>query len=125
VKNIKNFNFKQKDAGISFVNSGSTNKMLNIHLDSKKLRQHPEDPIYQLLVRLGRKISFPTKEFLEAWEGDLSFREGGKQINILHVSVDNSSVSMELAYQQELMIERIAIYLGYKGIHKIRLLVRG
>jgi hypothetical protein len=52
-------------------------------------------------------------------------REGGKQINILHVSVDNSSVSMELAYQQELMIERIAIYLGYKGIHKIRLLVRG
>jgi hypothetical protein len=53
--------------------------MLNIHLDSKKLRQHPEDPIYQLLVRLGRKISFPTKEFLEAWEGDLSFREGGKQ----------------------------------------------
>jgi hypothetical protein len=79
VKNIKNFNFKQKDAGISFVNSGSTNKMLNIHLDSKKLRQHPEDPIYQLLVRLGRKISFPTKEFLEAWEGDLSFREGGKQ----------------------------------------------
>ncbi|MBA2628458.1 MAG: DUF721 domain-containing protein [Rickettsiaceae bacterium] len=52
-------------------------------------------------------------------------REGGKQINILHVAVDSSSVSIELAYQQELMIERIAIYLGYKGIHKIRLLVRG
>ena len=51
--------------------------------------------------------------------------EGGKRINILHVAVDSSSVSMELAYQQELMIERIAIYLGYKGIHKIRLLVRG
>ena len=51
--------------------------------------------------------------------------EGGKRLNILHVAVDSSSVSMELAYQQELMIERIAIYLGYKGIHKIRLLVRG
>ena len=51
--------------------------------------------------------------------------ERGKQINILYVAVDSSSVSMELAYQQELMIERIAIYLGYKGIHKIRLLVRG
>ena len=51
--------------------------------------------------------------------------EGGTRINILHVAVDSSSVSMELAYQQELMIERIAICLGYKGIHKIRLLVRG
>jgi hypothetical protein len=54
-----------------------------------------------------------------------TIREGGKQINILQVVVDSSSISMEIAYQQELMIERIAIYLGYKGIHKIKLLVRG
>jgi hypothetical protein len=51
--------------------------------------------------------------------------EKGKKINILHVASDSPAVSLELAYQQELMIERIAIYLGYKGIHKIKLLVRG
>jgi hypothetical protein len=51
-------------------------------------------------------------------------KQGGKKINILHVSAEDSSTSMEMSYQQELIIERIAIYLGYKGIHKIRIVVR-
>ena len=51
--------------------------------------------------------------------------ESGKKINILHISAENSSISMEMSYQQELIIERIAVYLGYKGIHKIKMLVRG
>lgn len=79
MKNLKPFNFQQKEAGLSFANTGLTNKMLNIHVNTKKLRQHPEDPLYKLLVQLGKRISFPTTEFLAAWEGDLSFREGGKQ----------------------------------------------
>jgi hypothetical protein len=31
------------------------------------------------MVKMGKKISFPTAEFLDAWEGDLSFRQGGLQ----------------------------------------------
>ena len=54
-----------------------------------------------------------------------STKEKGKKINILYISADNSSISMEISYQQELIIERIAIYLGYKGIHKIRVSTRG
>jgi hypothetical protein len=52
-------------------------------------------------------------------------KEKGKKINILHIASIDSSSSMEIAYQQELILERIAIYLGYKAIHKIRLVVRG
>jgi hypothetical protein len=37
----------------------------------------------------------------------------------------NSSASMEISYYQGIIIERIAIYLGYKAIHKIRFLVSG
>jgi len=48
----------------------------------------------------------------------------GQRINILYISVENSSVSLELAYQQELIIERVAIYLGYKAIHKIKIIIR-
>lgn len=55
----------------------------------------------------------------------ISSKEGGKKINILYVTSENSSISMQIAYQQELIIERIAIYLGYKAIHKIRFLVSG
>ena len=55
----------------------------------------------------------------------ISSKERGKRINILYISSDNSSASMEISYYQGIIIERIAIYLGYKAIHKIRFLVSG
>jgi hypothetical protein len=55
----------------------------------------------------------------------IASRENGKKINILYISAKNSSIAMEISYQQELLIERMAVYLGYKGIHKIKILVRG
>ena len=85
-------------------------------------RQHPI--LAELIVNWGKivGIKYSTKSTpLKI----TTIKEMGKPINILHVAVDSSSISMEIAYQQELMIERIAIYLGYKGIHKIKLLVRG
>lgn len=55
----------------------------------------------------------------------ISSKERGKRINILYISSDNSSASMEISYYQGIIIERIAIYLGYKAIHKIRFLASG
>ena len=54
-----------------------------------------------------------------------STRENNKKINILFIEVDKSSISVEIAFQQDIIIERIAIYMGYKAINKIRTLVRG
>jgi hypothetical protein len=51
--------------------------------------------------------------------------ERGQKINILYIEVENSSLSMELSYQQDIILERIAVYLGHKGIHKIRIIVSG
>lgn len=85
-------------------------------------RQHPI--LAEIIVNWGKIVgvkfsqnSMPLKI--------ISSKERGKKINILYISSENSSASMEIAYQQELIIERIAIYLGYKAIHKIRFLVRG
>lgn len=78
-RNKTPLNVAMKEGGRSFVSGEFSNKMLNIHLDVSKLREHPEDPIYQWLVKMGKKISFPTADFLNAWEGDLSFRQGGLQ----------------------------------------------
>jgi hypothetical protein len=79
LKNKQNLNVSLKNSGRSLLSGDYTNKMLNIHMDISKLRDNPEDPLYQLLVKLGKKISFPTVDFLNAWEGDLSFRQGGLQ----------------------------------------------
>ncbi len=51
-------------------------------------------------------------------------KEKGVDINILVVNVDNSSISVEFIFQQEIIIERLAVYLGSKVINKIRILVR-
>lgn len=69
-----------KKEGLGWESKESTNKLLSIHLDISELRNNPSDPIYRYLVKMGRKISFPTVEFLQAWDGDLSFRQGGATI---------------------------------------------
>ncbi len=85
-------------------------------------RQHPI--LAELIINWSKVVgtkfsssSMPLKV--------ISSREKGARINILYIQADNSSISMEMSYQQELIIERIAIYLGYKGIHKIRMSSRG
>lgn len=49
--------------------------------------------------------------------------EKSKKINILHIAADSDSIAVEISYQQELIIERIAIYLGYKAIEKLKVVV--
>jgi hypothetical protein len=80
IKNIKPLNVSMKKEGLNIQSNEQTSKMLNMHLDIQRLRKNPDDPLYKLLVKYGKKISFPVKEFLNAWEGDLSFREGGFQL---------------------------------------------
>jgi len=85
-------------------------------------RQHPI--LAEIIVNWGRIVGVKFQEKAMPLK-IITSKEGGKKINILYISAENSSISMEISYQQELIIERIAIYLGYKGIHKIKMLVRG
>lgn len=77
VRNKEPLKIKMKQSGYGWEAKGSTSKQVAIHLDISELRKNPKDPIYQYLVQIGKKISFPTVDFLNAWEGDLSFRQGG------------------------------------------------
>jgi hypothetical protein len=68
---------KAKENGLGFEANNSSKKLLNVHLDITELKKDPNDPLYKLLIQLGKKISFPTIDFMNAWEGDLSLLEGG------------------------------------------------
>lgn len=80
IRSSKPLNIKMKGAGKNFKSIDFTDKLLNIHLDMSKRIIDEDDPAYKFLVKMGKKISFPTNEFLEAWGGDLSFRQGGSQV---------------------------------------------
>ncbi len=79
IKSSKPLKFKMKKDGLSLVDNNYANRFLNLHLQIDEFRKHPEDPLYRLMARLSKRISFPLIDFLAAWEGDLSFRQGGKQ----------------------------------------------
>jgi hypothetical protein len=47
-------------------------------------------------------------------------REKGVLINTLYIEVENGSILIEMSFQQEIIMERIAVYLGFKAIHQLR-----
>ncbi len=49
-----------------------------------------------------------------------SIKKKGQLINVLHVQVENSSIDLEISFYQQIIIERISIYLGFKAIHSLR-----
>ena len=50
-----------------------------------------------------------------------NIKEKGAVVSVLHVAVKNSALSMGLSFRQEIIIERIAIYFGFKPVHKLKL----
>lgn len=54
----------------------------------------------------------------------LSVREKGQKISILQIVADNPSVALEISYYQDIIIERIAVYLGFNGISKLRIVLQ-
>lgn len=106
----------------------SVNNMKPISIEINKLvhkifkKQHPI--LAEIIVNWARVVGVKFHEKATPLK-IVTSKENGKKINILYISAENSSISMEISYQQELIIERIAIYLGYKAIHKIKILVRG
>lgn len=68
-----------KTSGEGYEQEMFTKNNFNLHFDVDRLRHAENDPIHKLLKSVGKKISFPTQELLNAWEGDLAYRQGGLQ----------------------------------------------
>lgn len=78
IRNTKPLNISMKPAGgLAFKDHKTMDKLINLHVNVDKLRDDKSDPLYRWLVKFGRKVSFPTDAFLNAWDGDLSFYQGG------------------------------------------------
>lgn len=99
VHSIKPLKIKEKKSGMSFERSKHSTKALNIHLDISEFKKDPNNPLYKWIVSLGKKVSFPTTTFFEAWDGDLSFQEGGTQLineEVVEMSYDEEFNPIEI-----------------------------
>lgn len=50
-----------------------------------------------------------------------TIREKSQELNVLLIHTASSAIGLKLSYQQEIIIERIAIYFGHKAIHRIKI----
>lgn len=68
---------KLKPGGMDLVDGEFTKQSINLHLDPTYLKAHPNHPFVKYLMKQSARIRFPIKEFLERWDGDISFQQGG------------------------------------------------
>lgn len=80
IKTNDSLYFSQKESGISFDSRIKGNKYVSLHLDVSKIRNQPGHPLFSWLRQLSKRISFPFNDFLRAWEGDITFHEGGTHV---------------------------------------------
>ena len=66
-----------KTEGIAFKNYYYTGRLMNIHMNINGLRKTKNDPFYKVMNGLSKRVSFPLNSFLNAWEGDISYHQGG------------------------------------------------
>ena len=76
---LKNESFSAKENGLSFSNYELPKRSFELHLNPEKFRASKDNPLKNLLIAKGKKISFPTASFIESWGGIISFFEGGAQ----------------------------------------------
>ena len=77
LKKVSPFYISQK-SGPSITNSTKANKnKAEIHLDIQEFKKHPEDPLYKAANKISKRYGFPFADFINAWDGDMSFREEG------------------------------------------------
>ena len=118
-----------KKEGPSFVNS--TGKLLNLHFNVHKLRQAKNDPYYNLMQGVSKRVSFPLQSFLNTWEGDLSYYQGGfinVKEKVIETALDeNFNVSEKVVLKDKKVPSFALLFSINKNIHDLlyQLFVKG
>lgn len=77
--NMDTIPFTLKASGERFERTEFTRRMINLNLNTDRLKNEKDHPLYGVLNKVARRISFPLDEFLDTWNGDVAFRQGGFQ----------------------------------------------
>lgn len=99
--------------GKGFRNIENATKSIELHLDISELRKHPEDKLYKELAKIGKRFGFPFVDFLKAWDGDLSFMEGGLQTvqeTYIETELDEDFNTAEVEKTREVTVPGYSVY---------------
>jgi hypothetical protein len=107
------FYVSKKQNGKGFRNIENATKSIELHLDISELRKHPEDKLYKELAKIGKRFGFPFVDFLKAWDGDLSFMEGGLQTvqeTYIETELDEDFNTAEVEKTRDIVVPGYSVY---------------
>lgn len=99
---------KQKPSGPAFKVTGTPNTAVHMHLDISEFKKDKKHPLYKLVVEQGKRVSFPTDDFFNAWDGDMSFLQGGIQMieeEYIEMGVDEEFNPVEVRKTKQVPIK--------------------
>jgi hypothetical protein len=129
IRNSKPINIALKKGGYDFKYDSKSKKIANLHLDISQFIKDKTSSLYKYILTLGKRISFPTEAFLNAWDGDLSFKEGGlftqKETYIESVMDENFNVTdVEKVKETKVTGYSVMITMNSKGPSFMNLLMK-
>jgi hypothetical protein len=114
-KAMKPWSFSAREKGKSLNYNTYTDRFLNVHMNVPKWDTLKKDPLYKVLQKWSRKIAFPLKEFFIAWQGDLSFVQGGYQViteTYIETEMDENFNRQEVSKTRELRVPGFSLALS-------------
>ncbi len=69
--------FQLKEGGKGFPMRVYTRQLINLNLDFRSLKSHPNHPYHHFIDSIASKIGFPVESFWENFDGNIAFRRGG------------------------------------------------
>lgn len=90
----------------------------------------------QITKPLMKKYGFYHNKIINDWHlivgSDLAdttfpaklanYKYRGKLENVLYINVSNSGTATEIIYKEQMILEKIALYLGYRAVDKIKII---
>jgi hypothetical protein len=101
--------------GPVYLRQEYTRTLANLHLDASRLRDYPNDPVVKIMKQIAAKISFPVQDFLMAWQGSISFRQGGLQTykeRYIASELDENFNITEVTKYKTIKLPGYSLYLG-------------
>ncbi len=107
--------FQARPYGPSYGQQEYTRYAVNLHFDVERLKRATQDPLYKVLKNYSGRVGFPLEQFLDTWEGNIAFRQGGLETikeKYIESELDENFNITEVTKTRNVKISGFSLYLS-------------
>lgn len=115
ISQIDTIRFSLRETGPSYKERDFTKSLINLHLNTESQQLTNEDPLYKIGEKFAKRIGFPMESLLNAWTGNISFRQGGIQEideHYIESELDEDFNITEVVKSKKVKVTGFSLYLS-------------